>query len=181
MKRLIYILIFFLSANLFAITIKGSVMDENGKPVANTPVFIVMKKVKFTFRGFKMVEVDSKVVSTKTNSDGLYKLDVNIDTYFNRFFVDFVGDGFQYAKYQKPKVEDITKLVDKGIDIVVNRVFKFNPEWKNIKLVLDIIPKDSPYYNVLKEYGFPDERVKLGDGKEKWKYYSLNKEIIIGE
>ncbi len=167
--------------DLFAITIKGSIMDEEGKPVVNTPVFFVMKKVKFSFKKFKLIEVDSKTIQTMTNQDGLYRMDVEIDDYFNKFYVDFVGEGFQFAKYEKPEVEDITKLVDKGIDIVVNRVFKYNPRWKDVKLVLDLIGKDSPYYSVLKEYGFPDERVKLGDGKEKWKYFEINKEIIIGE
>ena len=181
MKKLVVFLFFLFAVNSFSITIKGSIMDEEGKPIVNTPVFLVMKKVKFSFKKFKPVEVDSKVIETRTNQDGLYKIDVEIDKYFNKFYVDFVGDGFQYAKYDKPEVEDVTRLVDKGIDIVVNRVFKYNPRWKDVSLVLDLIGKDSPYYNVLKEYGFPDERVKLEDGSEKWKYFELNKEIIIGE
>ncbi len=181
MKKLLLFVLFLFALNSFSITIKGSIMDEEGNPIADTPVFLVMKKVKFSFKKFKLVEVDSKIVQTKTGKDGLYRIDVDIDKYFNKFYVDFVGEGFQYAKYKKPEVEDITKLVDKGIDIVVNRVFKYNPQWKNVKLVLDLIGKDSPYYNVLKEYGFPDERVKLDDGSEKWKYYDINKEIIIGE
>ncbi|BBB33148.1 hypothetical protein TTHT_1669 [Thermotomaculum hydrothermale] len=181
MKKIAFLLFFVFAVNSFSITIKGSIMDEEGKPIVDTPVFLVMKKVKFSLKKFKLIEVDSKVVQTKTNQDGLYKIDVEIDQYFNKFFVDFVGDGFCYAKYKKPEPEDITKLVDKGIDIVVNRVFKFNKRWKDVKLVLDIIGKDSPYYKVLKEYGFPDERVKLEDGTEKWKYYDINKEIIIGE
>ncbi len=181
MKKLVFFLFFLFAVNSFSITIKGSIMDEEGKPIVNTPVFLVMKRVKFSFKKFKPIEVDSKVIETRTNQDGLYKIDVEIDKYFNKFYVDFVVDGFQYAKYDKPEVEDVTRLVDKGIDIVVNRVFKYNPRWKDVSLVLDLIGKDSPYYNVLKEYGFPDERVKLEDGSEKWKYFELNKEIIIGE
>ncbi len=180
MRKIIVFLFLLFIINASAITIKGSVMDEAGKPVKDTPVFFVMKKVKFSFKKFKMVEVDSKTISTKTDGEGLYRIDVDIDPYFNRFFVDFVGEGFQYAKYQKPAVEDVTKLVDKGIDIVVNRVFKYNPRWKDVKLVLDLIGKDSPFYKVLEEYGFPDERIKLGDGRERWKYFDLNKEIIVG-
>ncbi len=181
MKKIMVFLSMLFVLNSFAVIIKGSIMDESGKPVVNTPVFIVMKKVKFSFRKFEIVEIESKVVKTHTNADGLYSINVEIDTYFNRFYVDFVGDGFQYAKFEKPKEEDITKLVDKGIDIVVNRVFKFNPRWKDIQLVLDLIGKDSPYYNALKEYGFPDERIKMGNGVEKWKYYEIGKEIVIGE
>ena len=181
MKKFFVFLLLFSALNSFSLTIKGSIMDEFGNPIANTPVYFVMKRVKFSFKSFKMVETDSAVFQTKTDQDGLYSLEVDIDPYFNRFFVDFVGEGFQYAKYSNPQPEDVTKIVDKGIDVVVNRVFKINPRWKDITLVLELIGEDNPYAKVFKEYGFPDERVKLDDGKEKWKYYEIGKEIIVGE
>ena len=74
MKRILLALLFLVTISGLSLDLKGTVSDETGNPVANSPVFFVMKRVLFNIRTFKFQEVESKTVSTKTDAHGLYSL-----------------------------------------------------------------------------------------------------------
>ncbi len=179
MKQMLLLMVFFLTVGVTAIEIKGNVSDETGNPVPDSPVFLVMKRIVFNIRALKYEEVESKTISTKTDSHGLYQMTVEIDHYFNRFFLYFHGEGFDFAQFLRPEPEDITKQIKKGGEIVVNRVLKTNPLWSDLQLVLKALDPKTERYKILRKYGFPEKREQREDGSEKWYYFDLNKEFTV--
>ena len=180
MKNAFFIALFLIAMSANAVEIKGNVSDETGKPVTHSPVFLVMKRVVFNIRSLKYEEVESKTVATETDAHGLYMEAVDIDHYFNRFYLYFHGKGFDFAQFLRPEPEDITKEVQKGTEIVVNRVLKTNPLWSDLQLVLKALDHGSERYKILRKYGFPERREQRRDGSEKWYYFDLDKEFIVG-
>ncbi|NOZ14023.1 MAG: hypothetical protein GXO69_10320 [Acidobacteria bacterium] len=181
MKQAVLLIFLLVSISATAIEIKGNVSDEAGNPVADSPVYLVMKRVVFNFRNLKYQEVESKTVSTKTDAHGLYQLSLNVDHYFNRFYLYFHGDGFDFAQFLRPEPENITKQVKKGTEIIVNRVLKTNPLWSDLQIVLKALNPSSRRYKILRKYGFPERREQLPNGTEKWYYFDLNKEFTVGQ
>ncbi len=179
MKQVVFLIFLLVSISVTAIEIKGNVSDETGNSVADSPVYLVMKRVVFNFRSLKYQEVESKTVNTKTDSHGLYLLSLNVDHYFNRFYLYFYGEGFDFAQFLRPEPENITKQVKKGTEVVVNRVLKINPLWSDLQIVLKALNPSSQRYKILRKYGFPEKREQLPDGTEKWYYFDLNKEFTV--
>ncbi|PJB76817.1 MAG: hypothetical protein CO090_10025 [Acidobacteria bacterium CG_4_9_14_3_um_filter_49_7] len=180
MKNAFFLTLFWIAISANAVEIKGNVSDETGKPVAHSPVFLVMKRVVFNIRSLKYEEVESKTVATETDAHGLYMASVDIDHYFNRFYLYFHGKGFDFAQFLRPEPEDITRQVQKGTEIVVNRVLKTNPLWSDLQIVLKALDHESERYKILRKYGFPERREQRQDGSEKWYYFDLDKEFLVG-
>ncbi|RLE18840.1 MAG: hypothetical protein DRJ08_02435 [Acidobacteria bacterium] len=179
MRQIFVLSLLFIAFTANAVEIKGNVSDEAGNPVANSPVFLVMKRVVFNIRNLKYEEVESKTVSFKTDEHGLYLASVDIDHYFNRFYLYFHGEGFDFAQFLRPEPEDISKEVKKGTEIVVNRVLKTNPLWSDLQIVLKALDPESQRYKILRKYGFPEKREQRQDGSEKWYYFDLDKTFSV--
>ena len=180
MKYVFFVALFFLTVIVNAVEIKGNVSDEAGNPVAHSPIFIVMKRVVFNIRNLRYEEVESKTVATETDEHGLYLSTVDIDHYFNRFYLYFHGEGFDFAQFLRPEPEDITRQVKKGTEIVVNRVLKTNPLWSDLQIVLKALDPQSQRYKILRKYGFPEKREEHTNGSEKWYYFDLDKAFTVG-
>lgn len=180
MKHVLFLSLLLIATSVNAVEIKGNVSNETGAPVAHSPVLLVMKRVVFNIRSLKYEEVESKTVATETDTHGLYVETVDIDHYFNRFYLYFHGKGFDFAQFLRPEPEDITKEVQKGTEIVVNRVLKTNPLWSDLQIVLKALNPESERYKILRKYGFPERREQRQDGSEKWYYFDLDKEFVVG-
>jgi len=180
MKHALFLTLLLIATSVNAVEIKGNVSNEAGEPVAHSPVFLVMKRVVFNIRSLKYEEVESKTVATETDAHGLYVETVDIDHYFNRFYLYFHGEGFDFAQFLRPEPEDITKQVRRGTEVVVNRVLKTNPLWSDLQIVLKALNPESERYKILRKYGFPEKREQRQDGSEKWYYFDLDKEFIVG-
>lgn len=180
MKYVFFLALFFLAITVNAVEIKGNVSDEAGNPVAHSPIFLVMKRVVFNIRNLRYEEVESKTVTTETDEHGLYLSTVDIDHYFNRFYLYFHGEGFDFAQFLRPEPEDITRQIKKGTEIVVNRVLKTNPLWSDLQIVLKILDPESQRYKILRRYGFPEKREERTDGSEKWYYFDFDKAFTVG-
>ncbi len=181
MKHAFFLAVLFLTVTANAVEIKGNVSDEAGNPVAHSPVFLVMQRVVFNIRTLKYEEVESKTVSTETDAHGLYMTTVDIDHYFNKFYLYFHGKGFDFAQFLRPEPEDITRQVKKGTEIVINRVLKTNPLWSDLQIVLKALNPESQRYKILRKYGFPEKREQRRDGSEKWYYFDLDKAFTVGQ
>lgn len=179
MKPLILTLILLTTMLSGAIEIKGTISDESGNPVSGSPVFLVMERKVFNIRKFRYETVESKTISTTSDNFGLYHLNLDVDPYFNHFTLVFYGEGFDYAQFLRPKPEDISDAVQKGQEVVVNRVLSVNPLWHDLQLVLEALPKDAQKYRILRAYGFPERREARSNGTEVWYYFDLKKTFTV--
>ena len=168
-----------MAVTVCAVELKGSVSDELGEPVANSPIYLVMKREVFNMLKFTYQTVESKTISVKTDERGLYQLKVNIDPYFNRFHLYFHGEGYDYARFLRPEPADVTDSVKAGTETVVNRILKANPLWGDLQIVLGDLEPGSPRRKILRQYGFPERRETREDGSEVWYYYELRKSFIM--
>ena len=162
-----------------AVELKGSVSDELGEPVVDSPIYMVMKREVFNILKFTYQTVETKTVSVKTDEHGLYQMDIDVDPYFNRFYLYFHGEGYDYARFLRPEPQDVTDDVKAGRESVVNRVLKRNPLWDDLQIVLNDLDPDSERYRILRSYGFPERRETGEDGSETWYYYELRKSFRL--
>lgn len=163
----------------FAVELKGTVSDELGEAVSDSPIYLVMKREVFNIRKFAYQTVETKTVSVKTDEHGLYQFSIDVDPYFNRFHLYFHGNGYDYARFLRPEPEDVTNPVKTGKEIVINRILKANPLWNDLQIVLDGLDSESERFHILRKYGFPERREASEDGSETWHYYELRKTFVL--
>ncbi len=173
MKRGLLLLLVCLCVHATAMELKGTVSDEQGEPVKDSPIYLVMKREVFNFRKFRYEVVESKTISTHTDEFGLYQLSFDVDPYFNRFHLYFHGKDYDYARFLRPEPEDVTDEVRSGRATVVNRILRKNPLWEDLQIVLSQLEPDSQRYQILRKYGFPERRDTNADGSETWHYDEL--------
>lgn len=179
MKKGFVLLLVCLCTALPAMELKGTVSDEQGEPVADSPIYLVMKREVFNFRKFRYEIVESKIISTVTDQHGLYQLSFDVDPYFNRFHLYFHGKGYDYARFLRPEPQDVTDAVRAGRETVVNRILRKNPLWEDLQVVLSELEPESERYRILRNYGFPERRDTHPDGTETWHYDELEMSFTL--
>lgn len=159
------------------ITIRGSVVNEEGYPVGNIPVRFIMQMRGFNKNHSAIDMLEEKEISTRSDSKGLYEIIWLADSTFNNFYLRFYRDGeFDEVLYQEPEDVDITQQIKLSDTIKIDHILKFNPQWEQIKAEIERLDPDSDKGKTLRQRGIPDKKEKFKGKKLKnieiWWYYS---------
>jgi hypothetical protein len=159
------------------ITIRGSIVDEEGRRVSNVPVRFIMQRRGFNKTNSAIDILEEKEISTRSDSKGLFEIIWLEDTSFNNFYIRFYREGeFDDVQYQIPKDVDITQKIKLSDTIKVDHILAFNPEWGRIKEEIEQLGLESDEGKILRLRGIPDKKEKFRGKRFKdmeiWWYYS---------
>lgn len=154
--------------------VTGRVMDQQGRPVAGTPVLIVGRKLEFGLK-FEYRELDRRQLKVVTDRDGWYRAEFVPNELGNNFYLFFYAEeGFDAVRFQKPEGIDITGRLREGKELRFDQVLLDHPDWKEVQQKIATYGAESMRGKVLRQLGLP-ERIERGVGEppsETWWYYS---------
>ncbi len=154
--------------------ISGRITDQQGRPVAGTPVMVVGRTLDLDMK-LEYKEVDRRELKVLTDRDGRYRAEFIPSSLGNNLYLFFyAGEGFDGVRFQKPDGIDITSRLKEGRDLNLDQVLLDHPKWKEVQQKIAQYGADSMRGKVLRQLGLP-ERVDRGVGEqptETWWYFS---------
>ena len=156
--------------------VTGQITDESGRPVANTPVVIVGRRLDLVTRRMEYEERERQEVRGRTDAEGRYRIELVPAAVGNNFFIFFYDKtGFDRVKYRPPEPLDITQLLDRDRTLIFNQVLRFHPAWTEVERQIAFHGADSEKGRILRKHGLPEKRETSGTGDaaaEVWWYYA---------
>ena len=154
--------------------IAGRITDQQGRPVPETPVLVVGRKLDLNMK-LEYQELDRRQLKVLTDRDGRFKLEFVPEQLGNNFHLFFYAEeGFDGVRYQKPDSIDLTDRLKEGKELRFDQVLLDHPKWKEVQQQIALYGADSMRGKVLRQLGLP-ERIDRGVGDpptETWWYYA---------
>ena len=150
-------------------TVRGSVADTSGDPVMGLTVRLLKTR---TVRQFKAPKSKDQVVEEargRTNEKGEFQIDFTLDPEFHAYFVRFYDPKlFDSVKYQLPPDMEISRQVELGGIVETHVVLKTQPDWPQVKALVDEYGSASQRGQVIRTLGLPTRKETLPEGRELW-------------
>ena len=154
--------------------ITGRITDQQGRPVAATPVLVVGRRLDLDMK-FDYKELDRRQLKVFTDGEGRYRAEFIPKELGNNFYLFFYAEeGFDAVRFQKPDTIDITDRLKEGKELRFDQVLLDHPKWKEVQQQIALYGADSMRGKVLRQLGLP-ERIDRGVGDqpaETWWYYA---------
>ena len=159
------------------ITIRGSIVNEDGSPVSNIPVRFIMENRGFNKTNSTIDILDEREISTRSDSKGLFEIIWLEDTLFNNLSLRLYRDGeFDEVLYRIPENIDITQQIKLSDTVKIDHILEYNAQWESIKAEIEKLGPDSDKGKTLRQRGIPDSTQKFKNKRLKnmeiWWYYS---------
>lgn len=154
----------------------GSVTNELGQAVTNSPVVIVGRSLGLVTKRLEYEERGRREARGTTDAQGGYRLEFVPATLGNNFFLFFYDKtGFDRVKYKRPEPLDITPLLERDRTATVNQVLQFHTAWPEVERQIAFYGPDSERGQILRRHGLPEKREASRSGDtdlEVWWYYA---------
>jgi len=152
--------------------VTGVVRDEQGNPVAGTPVLLVGRTLRYsTLEDFQELGPRHDL-RTVTDEVGRYRFEfVPAELGNNIFLAFYATDGFDAVRFEKSKTVDVTMLLDRQREVVWNKVLHTHPDWDRVQKRIQEYGPSSDRGRILRQFGLPEKEEKAGE-REIWWYYS---------
>lgn len=154
--------------------ISGRLTDQQGRPVTNTPVMVVGRKLDLNMK-LEYNELDRRQLKVLTDRDGRYRIGFIPSDLGNNLYLFFLAEeGFDGVRWQRPDSIDITSRLKESKELRFDQVLLDHPQWKEVQKRIAQYGADSMRGKVLRQLGLP-ERIERGVGDqpaETWWYYS---------
>ena len=169
-----------------ALTVRGVITDASGAAVPAAAVR-VLKTRKVRVLG-AAPDADQAVEDARgrTDSEGRYTIDVQVDHAFPFWFVRFYDPAtFDGVKYRVPQDIDVSRQVRAGATIDANAVLQFHPDWPRVRALVEQYGAASRRGQILRSLGLPGKRSPGETGRETWEYpaagvaYVLEGDVVV--
>jgi len=154
--------------------VTGTVTDESGQPVADSPVVVVARSLDLATIRMEYEERGRQETRTRTDAQGHYRLEFIPATLGNNFYLFFYDKaGFDGVKYKRPASLDITELLKRDRTVTVNQVLQLTVTWPEVERQIAFYRANSDRGKILRKNGLPDRREPAGTGgphSEVWWY-----------
>lgn len=170
-------------------TISGQVMDEEGRPVAKSPIVLMGRDLAHTLLppSFELKELKRQEQRALTDDKGRYRFDFKPEEMGNNFLLFFYDrQGFDSVQYQKPEPLDITKKLKDEQEIQVNQVILFHRDWPEVQRLIKEYGPDTERGKIIRQYGLPERKERFKSAEiesETWWYYTkgVSYKFVDGE
>jgi len=153
--------------------ITGRITDQQGRPVPETPVLVVGRKLDLNLK-LEYQELDRRQLKVLTDREGRYRAEFIPEQLGNNLYLFFYAEeGFDAVRFQKPDSIDITSRLGEGKELKFDQMLLDHPKWKEVQQQIALYGADSMRGKVLRQLGLP-ERIDRGVGDpptETWWYY----------
>jgi len=153
--------------------IAGRITDQQGRPVPETPVLVVGRKLDLNLK-LEYQELDRRQLKVLTDREGRYRAEFIPEQLGNNLYLFFYAEeGFDVIRYQRSDSIDITGRLGEGQELKFDQVLLDHPKWKEVQQKIALYGGESMRGKVLRQLGLP-ERIDRGVGDppaETWWYY----------
>jgi hypothetical protein len=169
-----------------ALSIHGAVTDASGAPVPAATVRVLKTRRVRVLGAAPDADQAVEEARGRTDADGRYTIDVQVDHAFPFWFVRFYDPAiFDGVKYRTPQDIDISRQIRAGATIDANAVLQFHPDWPRVKALVEQYGAASRRGQILRSLGLPGKRVPGEGGRESWEYpaagvaYLLDGDVVV--
>lgn len=157
------------------VTIRGTVRDEAGNPLADYPVRLIKTKTILNLLHFSTSSQQMEETRIQTDAEGRFELTRVPDPKYDYFYLRFYDPKtFDPVHYRVPADLDITRRFKQGPEVIVEGVVQIHPDWARVQELISHYGTDSNRGRILRALGLPERRETFPQdgGRENWWYYA---------
>jgi hypothetical protein len=157
--------------------VRGRIVDDAGRPVADTPVTVVGETLSFEAARMGYRVEGRRDLVARTDVQGQYRIEFTPADLGNNIYLFFYGaEGFDAVRYRKSEGLNLTDQLKTQRELRFDQVLRPNPDWPEVQRLMAEYGADSPRGQVLRTHGLPEKREPFtleGQAGETWWYYAL--------
>ncbi len=162
------------------LAVRGRVTDEGGEGVPGQTVRLLKSRTYLKLGGLRSLDQSVEETRVVTDSLGFFEFDFPLDASFPYFYLRFYDPKtFDAVKYRLPDDREITKRVRRGRPVQASATLRYQPDWPQIKALIDSYSPASQVGQVLRSLGLPSSRAPEGPGRELWSYQRAGVAYLI--
>lgn len=155
------------------VVVRGQITDASGQPVAGHTVRLLKARTYVTLTNFKFNKRSQDLEEARTTTDrhGFYEFTFPVDRDFRYYYLRFYDPaGFDAVRFRVPEDRDVSRRARKGRPVLANVELRTNPEWPEVKRMIDRYGQASDLGRILRAVGLPTRRTGEPGGREIWWY-----------
>lgn len=162
------------------LAVRGRVTDEGGEGVPGQTVRLLKSRTFLKLGGLRSLDQSVEETRAVTDSLGFFEFEFPVDASFPYYYLRFYDPKtFDAVKYRLPDDREITKRVRRGRPVQASATFRHQPDWPEIKTLIDSYSPASQVGQVLRSLGLPSSRTPEGPGRELWSYQRAGVAYLI--
>jgi len=153
------------------VPVRGRVTDESGVGVPGQTVRLLKSRTFVKLGGLRSLDQSVEEARAITDSLGFFEFEFPVDASFPYYYLRFYDPKtFDAVKYRLPEDREITKRVRGGRPVQVSAPLRYQPDWPQVRALIDSYSPGSQVGQVLRSLGLPSSRAPEGPGRELWTY-----------
>ena len=164
------------------VAVRGQMTDESGQPVAGHAVRLIKARTYVTLTNFKFNRQSQDLEETRTTTDrhGFFEITLPVDPDFRYYYLRFYDPAvFDAVRYRVPADRDVSRRARKGRPVLANIELRNNPEWPEVKSLLDRFGPASDLGRILRAVGLPTRRTGEPGAREIWWYAAHDVSYVL--
>jgi hypothetical protein len=160
--------------------VRGRVTDEKGQGVPGQTVRLLKSRTFVKLGGMRSLDQSVEEKRAVTDTLGFFEFEFPIDASFPYYYLRFYDPKtFDAVQYRLPEDREITKRVRTGRPVEVSIGLKVQPDWPQVKALIDAYTPGSQVGQILRSLGLPRSRQPEGQGRELWRYDQAGKAYVV--
>lgn len=160
--------------------VRGRVTDEKGQGVPGQTVRLLKSRTFVKLGGMRSLDQSVEEKRAVTDSLGFFEFEFPVDASFPYYYLRFYDPKtFDAVQYRMPEDREITKRVRSGRPVEVSIGLKLQPDWPQVKALIDAYTPGSQVGQILRSLGLPRSRQPEGPGRELWRYDQAGKAYVV--
>jgi len=160
--------------------VRGRVTDEKGQGVPGQAVRLLKSRTFVKLTGLRSLDQSVEEKRVVTDSLGFFEFEFPVDASFPYYYLRFYDPKtFDAVQYRLPEDREITKRVRTGRPVEVSIGLKLQPDWPQVKALIDAYTPGSQVGQILRSLGLPRSRQPEGPGRELWRYDQAGKAYVV--
>lgn len=160
--------------------VRGRVTDESGKGIPGQTVRLLKSRTFVKLGGMRSLDQSVEEKRTVTDSLGFFEFECPVDDSFPYYYLRFYDPKtFDAVQYRLPEDREITKRVRLGRPVEVSIGLRTQPDWPQVKALIDSYTPGSQVGQILRSLGLPKSRAPEGPGRELWRYDQAGKAYLV--
>ena len=153
------------------VPVRGRITGEHGEGVPGQTVRLLKSRTFVKLGGMRSLDQSVEEKRIVTDSLGFFEFECPVDATFPYYYLRFYDPKtFDSVQYRLPEDREITKRVRLGRPVEVSVGLKAQPDWPQVKALIDAYTPGSQVGQVLRSLGLPKSRAPEGPGRELWRY-----------
>jgi hypothetical protein len=162
------------------VRVRGQVTDASGAPVPGHTVRLIKTRTVYKMKAPRSQAQMAEETRVRTDAEGAFEFQFPLDPAFHAYFVRFYDPAlFDSVKYVVPKDAEISRLVEKGIAIEARTVLQMNPDWPQVRALVEEYGAASNRGQILRSLGLPKMKEPLEEGRELWVFDAAGISYVI--